>query len=681
MAIDLSRFVATFLEESSEGLDTMESGLLKLDEGNHDVEVINAIFRAAHSMKGGAGSFGFTAITELTHLLETLLDQMRSGKRSISRDAVDALLASVDVLRHLLHAAQANEPVDASRLAEICARLGSILDGAPAATSAPAVAAQPDPAPGGWRIRFQPHPGLFATGNDPLRILTELHALGGCTVCCDLSRLPEFGDLDATVSHLGWTVELEGGVARGTVEELFAWVEGDCELSIEALADVPTTAGSAVAESKGASQAGTAPSATLQRDAGAPTTATGKVVSLHEDRSAPQVAAATESSIRVAVSKVDALINLVGELVITQAMLRQLSETIDPAANEKLINGLSQLDRNTRDLQEAVMGVRMLPVEFVFSRFPRMVRDLAGKLGKEVRIRSLGEGTELDKGVIEKISDPLVHLIRNAVDHGLESPAERRAAGKDECGTITLSASHQGGHIVIEVGDDGRGLDVQRIVEKARSRGIAVADNASDAELFQLIFLPGLSTASAVTDVSGRGVGMDVVKRNIVALGGSIDVWSQRGRGTKITVRLPLTLAILDGMTVAVAEEVFIVPLGFVIESLQLRDSDIRSISGTGRLLRVRGEYLPLVSMASAFGVQQALNERASTIAVIVESEGRRIALEVDELVGQQQVVVKSLDANYRRIHGISGATILGDGRVALIVDVGGITRGLAQAA
>ncbi|MFY8153625.1 MAG: chemotaxis protein CheA, partial [Hyphomicrobiales bacterium] len=332
-------------------------------------------------------------------------------------------------------------------------------------------------------------------------------------------------------------------------------------------------------------------------------------------------------------------------------------------------------------LQEAVMGVRMLPVEFVFSRFPRMVRDLAGKLGKEVRIRSLGEGTELDKGVIEKISDPLVHLIRNAVDHGLESPAERRAAGKDECGTITLSASHQGGHIVIEVGDDGRGLDVQRIVEKARSRGIAVADNASDAELFQLIFLPGLSTASAVTDVSGRGVGMDVVKRNIVALGGSIDVWSQRGRGTKITVRLPLTLAILDGMTVAVAEEVFIVPLGFVIESLQLRDSDIRSISGTGRLLRVRGEYLPLVSMASAFGVQQALNERASTIAVIVESEGRRIALEVDELVGQQQVVVKSLDTNYRRIHGISGATILGDGRVALIVDVGGITRGLAQAA
>lgn len=681
MAIDLSRFVATFLEESREGLDTMESGLLKLDEGNHDVELINAIFRAAHSMKGGAGSFGFTAITELTHLLETLLDQMRSGKRAVSRDAVDVLLASVDVLRHLLHAAQANEVVDSNRLAEICARLGLLLDGVHAANSVPSAAEQPDPAQAGWRIRFLPHPGLFATGNDPLRILTELHALGKCEVDCDISRLPEFGALDATVSHLGWTVDLDGAVARGKVEELFSWVEGDCELSIEARPGGPAPAEPAAAESYGAAQPGAVPSSTFQPVAGAPSPASGKVVSLHEERAVPPVAAATESSIRVAVSKVDALINLVGELVITQAMLRQLSETLDPAANEKLINGLGQLDRNTRDLQEAVMGVRMLPVEFVFSRFPRMVRDLAGKLGKEVRIRSLGEGTELDKGVIEKISDPLVHLIRNAVDHGLESPAERRAAGKDECGTITLSASHQGGHIVIEVGDDGRGLDVQRIVEKARSRGIAVADNASDSDLFHLIFLPGLSTASAVTDVSGRGVGMDVVKRNIVALGGSIDVWSQRGRGTKITVRLPLTLAILDGMTVAVADEVFIVPLGFVIESLQMRESDIRSISGAGRLLRVRGEYLPLVSMASAFGVQQALNERASAIAVIVESEGRRIALEVDELVGQQQVVVKSLDTNYRRIHGISGATILGDGRVALIIDVGGITRGLAQAA
>jgi len=669
MAIDLSRFVATFFEESREGLDTMESGLLRLDQGEHDVELINAIFRAAHSMKGGAGSFGFTAITELTHLLETLLDQMRSGKRAITRDAVDALLASVDVLRHLLGAAQSGDAVDATRLAEICGRLKSILDGTGgAAAPAAAAAIEPLATPAGWHVRFTPHPHLFMTGNDPLRILSELFALGPCSVDCDLSGLPEFGALDPTQAHLGWTVELRAGVARAVVEDLFSWVEGDCTLAIEPLVAPAPAAQPAVAVANPAAVA----------DAPA---APSNVVPLREEKAPAAAAAAPESSIRVAVSKVDALINLVGELVITQAMLKQQSAMLDPVLNEKLLNGLNQLDRNTRDLQEAVMGVRMMPVDFVFSRFPRMVRDLAGKLGKQVRLKTTGEGTELDKGVIEKISDPLVHLIRNAVDHGLEMPDDRTASGKEECGTITLSASHQGGHIVIEVGDDGCGLDRDRILAKARERGMPMPDNPSDSDVFQFIFLPGLSTAKEVTDVSGRGVGMDVVKKNIVALGGSIDIASKRGEGTRITIRLPLTLAILDGMSVAVGEEVFIVPLGVVVESLQIKDGDIRTVNGSGRLLKVRSEYLPLMSLGDAFGVKRTQRDDTLPIAVIVEGDGRRVALEVDELVGQQQVVVKSLESNYRRIQGVSGATILGDGRVALIIDVGGLTRGLAEAA
>jgi len=666
MAIDLSRFVATFFEESREGLDAMESGLLRLDQGERDVELINTIFRAAHSMKGGAGSFGFTAITELTHLLETLLDQMRSGKREIEANAVDALLSSVDVLRSLLVAAQGSGPVDSASLASICERLKLVLAGASPAAVVEKAAATVDaaaPAPSGWSIHFAPHPNLFLTGNDPLRILSELQRLGDCTVTCDDTRLPGFHEIDPTTSLLAWKVALHGAVERSVVEDLFSWVEGDCNLHIQALAAGPVTAAPA------APVAPAAPAAS-------------NVVALRDERaSALPPASAPESSIRVAVSKVDALINLVGELVITQAMLTQQSVALDPVLNEKLLNGLNQLDRNTRDLQEAVMGIRMMPVDFVFSRFPRMVRDLAGKLGKSVRMKTIGEGTELDKGVIEKISDPLVHLVRNAIDHGLEMPEARNAAGKDETGTITLSASHQGGHIVIEVSDDGRGLDRERIAAKAAERGIALPAGASDAEVFNVIMLPGFSTAAEVTDVSGRGVGMDVVKKNITSLGGSVEIGSKPGIGTRITIRLPLTLAILDGMTVAVGDEIFIAPLNFVVESMQLNPNDIKTISGNSRLLRVRGDYVPLLSMADLFGARRVPRENHVPIAVIVEGDGRCLALEVDELVGQQQVVVKSLENNYRRIHGISGATILGDGRVALIIDVGGLARGLVEAA
>jgi two-component system chemotaxis sensor kinase CheA len=392
-----------------------------------------------------------------------------------------------------------------------------------------------------------------------------------------------------------------------------------------------------------------------------------------------QRASDTDNSIRVAVSKVDALINLVGELVITQAMLQQRSSQLDPGANESLMSGLEQLDRNTRDLQEAVMGVRMLPVEFAFSRLPRMVRDLAARLDKQVQLHTHGETTELDKAVIEKIIDPLVHLVRNAVDHGLESAAERRAAGKDETGTLTLTAAHQGGHIVLELHDDGRGMDRERILRKAAERGIAVADNPTDAQVWDLVFQPGFSTVEHCTDLSGRGVGMDVVRKNINALGGQVEIRSRKGAGTTMTIRLPLTLAILDGMSVAAGGEVFILPLSTVVESLQPAAQDVRTIAGEARVLRVRDDYLPLLDLASFYGLPS--RERRTTthggahaaIAVVVESDGQRIALEVDDLLGQQQVVVKNLESNYRRVPGVSGATILGDGRVALIVDPVGI--------
>jgi len=382
-----------------------------------------------------------------------------------------------------------------------------------------------------------------------------------------------------------------------------------------------------------------------------------------------------ESSIRVSVDKVDALINLVGELVITQAMLKQVSGGLDPSHAERLLAGLDLLERNTRDLQEAVIGVRMLPVDAVFRRFPRLVRDLSSRLGKQVRLRTIGEGTELDKGLIEKIADPLVHLVRNSIDHGLEMPDVRRQAGKDEMGTITLAASHQGGHIVIEVSDDGRGLNRDKILAKAQERGLAVPDNPTDTQVWDLIFQPGFSTADAVTDLSGRGVGMDVVRRNIQALGGEVQLESQTGAGTRVLIRLPLTLAILDGMTVSVAGETLILPLAYVLEALQPKAEDIRTMAGEGRVLRVRGEYLPILSLGQYYGYRQ--DSHADPLVVVVEGDGQKIALEVDELLGQQQVVVKNIENNYRRIGGVSGATILGDGRVALIVDVGGLVRSL----
>ncbi|KGK57061.1 chemotaxis protein [Xanthomonas cannabis pv. phaseoli] len=661
MSMDLQRFHATFFEESREGLDAMEAGLLSLEEGNRDPEIINSVFRAAHSIKGGAATFGFEAVAGLTHVLETLLDELRSNKRQLEPNAVDAMLGSVDVLRALLREAEHGTPADPAAVKAVHTRLNAVLAGeAPAAA---AVAKPKEEEPEAWHIGFTPAPSLFMSGNDPLRIIRELEHLGPLQIAARLERMPGFENIDPLEAYLAWDLGLIGKIPRSKIEDTFAWVVDDCELDIRPMA-VPGPPSSLAVDAPAAPVAAAAPAAAAEPVAAAAATP------------AKAAAAEAESSIRVSVDKVDALINLVGELVITQAMLKQVSTGLDPAHAERLFAGLDLLERNTRDLQEAVIGVRMLPVDAVFRRFPRLVRDLSSRLGKQVRLRTIGEGTELDKGLIEKIADPLVHLVRNSIDHGLEMPDARRASGKDETGTITLAASHQGGHIVIEVSDDGRGLNRAKILEKAAERGIAVPDNPTDSQVWDLIFAPGFSTADAVTDLSGRGVGMDVVRRNIQGLGGEVQLESNAGSGTRVLIRLPLTLAILDGMTVSVAGETLILPLAYVLEALQPAAEDIRSMAGDGRVLRVRGEYLPILSLTNyyGFGGQQSSQE---PLVVVVEGDGQKIALEVDELLGQQQVVVKNIENNYRRIPGVSGATILGDGRVSLIVDIGGLVRSL----
>jgi two-component system chemotaxis sensor kinase CheA len=669
MSLDLSRFHQTFFEESFEGLDTMESALLRLDPASVEAETINTIFRAAHSIKGGGGTFGFTAVSAFTHLLETLLDQMRSASRPVTGELVNLLLSSVDAVRELLNAARDGRPANLELIASHQAALEQALASKPGAVAAPlagseaAVGAAPATAARGWRIRFAPQPGLFRSGNDPLRILRELASLGSLSAEAQLPEDLRLAETQPEDSHVSWNLELLSSASEAAVREAFAWVEDECELQITPLPAVETRPALTLIQGGKAAAASAAASAPKPRSG-------------NDRRSAGE----STGSIRVPTDKIDVLINLVGELVITQAMLAQTGANLDPVVNERLLTALAQLDRNTRALQESVMGIRMLPMDFVFSRFPRLVHDLAGKLGKKVRLETVGADTELDKSVIEKIADPLTHLVRNALDHGIETSAERLAAGKPEEGVISLRASHRGGSIVIEIVDDGRGLSRERILAKARSQGLEAPDSLSDAEVHQLIFAPGFSTAEVVTDVSGRGVGMDVVKKNILALNGQVDLASRPGQGTQVSIRLPLTLAILDGMSVAVGEEVFIVPLAAVVESLQAHPEDVKTIGHSARVVRVRNEMVPLMALHDLVGLPAAaVNDR--NLCILIESEGRKLALGVDDLLGQQQVVVKNLESNYRRVPNMSGATILGDGRVALILDAGELVRRLQPAA
>ena len=676
MPIDLAQFQQVFFEESFEGLDTMESGLLKMDPGAVDDDEINAIFRAAHSIKGGSATFGFSDIAAFTHVMETLLDEMRDGRRPVTMEAVDILLRSVDVLREMLTATSEGETADETQVSAQQKALETILgsDSGTAATPPIQTTEQPStegPAPG-WQIVFRPHAHMMRTGNDPLRIIRELADLGELVVEGDISLLPDFHTFDPEDCYLTWNLHLQGEIDRASIDDIFDWVEDDCDLAV-----IPLTAIEAVEPSSAPPETRTAPPQP-ERRTGSDQRENERRAPLDrrkDDRRA--TSQGVSGTIRVDITKIDELINMVGELVITQSMLSLLGENIQMDQVERLQDGLAQLERHTRELQESVMQIRMLPISFSFSRFPRLVHDLSAKMGKKIELQMTGENTEVDKTVIEKIGDPLVHLVRNSLDHGIETPEERLAAGKSETGTVQLNAFHKGGNIVIEIRDDGKGLNREKILDKAIDKGLTAPEHTlSDKQIYDLIFKPGFSTADQVSDLSGRGVGMDVVRRNINDLGGSIEIESEPGQGSAIIIRLPLTLAILDGQTISVGDETYIVPLISIIESIQVQPEMINLVAGRGETFRLREDYLPIIRLHEIFNTEGAKAlDLAEGLLVVVESEGRRCGLFVDDLIGQQQVVIKSLEANYQRVEGISGATILGDGSVALILDIPGVIR------
>jgi two-component system, chemotaxis family, sensor kinase CheA len=781
MSIDMSQFFQVFFEESAEHLAAMESLLLDLDLDRPDIEQLNAIFRAAHSIKGSAGTFGFTDLAETTHILENLLDRIRKNELQLRADMVDAFLEAGDVLRSMLEAHQGHAAVDPQTVEAMTSRLRQLssddsggavislvaaqasaadpLDGESSVLSESLDVLPSTPVPRVFDIQFVPT-DVAASGVGVQNLLTELRSFGELEILDSpaskasgagywnirlrTSQTPEvFSDqIDFIAESGAWRISEEtstiddGSEAFGFFQdspgvpdefqgygffEPLPLVDSENLVAEEGdgfgfFAPLPTPAsGDDGGDSDdygffepisppSSSPELVAPlvSAAPEEDDGfgffqpialppsvvidpqpVPSPVVDKLVPAAKPvasaTKSPSVSAATsDSSIRVSVEKVDQLINLVGELVITQAMLLQTSALMQEQAPERLLNGLAQLERNTRDLQESVMAIRMMPISFVFSRFPRVVRDLSSKLGKQVELKTSGETTELDKNLIERIADPLTHLIRNSLDHGIELPEKRQAAGKRPSGTITLKAYHQGGNIVIEVGDDGAGLPRDKILQKARERGLAVSDQMSDPEVFNLIFEAGFSTAEQVTDVSGRGVGMDVVRRNIQSMGGRVEIDSMLGIGTRMTVRLPLTLAILDGMSVAVGDQIYILPLSYVIESLQPKAGDVKTLSNQARVVQVRGEYLPVVVLHEMFRLQSAWTDFTQGIMVVLDADGAKVALFVDALLGQHQVVIKSLEANYRKVPGVSGATIMGDGHVALILDVSAIA-GMAR--
>ena len=681
MAIDMAQFHQVFFEESFEGLDVMENGLLNMDPGAVDEEEINAIFRAAHSIKGGSGTFGFTAIASFTHLMETLLDEMRDGRRQVTADAVDSLLRSVDVLREMLTATRDGGEVDQHKVEAQQHELDQILSQeteSPLETDALDDAIGSERIQEGWHIVFRPLPHMFRTGNDPLRILRELADLGNLRVEADISMIPPLASYEPEDSYLSWNLYLGSEANRAAIDDIFAWVEDECELAVMPMLSAKSSHSQNKSRGEKAIHEEVAP--VIAEVPPIPDRRVGDRRSGADRRKGDRRQSAANnggSSIRVDIMKIDGLINMVGELVITQSMLSMLGDEFSMDKLERLQEGLSQLERHTRELQESVMQVRMLPISFTFSRFPRLVHDLSSKMGKKIDLKMTGENTEVDKTVIEKIGDPLVHLVRNSLDHGIEMPEERVAAGKPETGIINLNAYHKGGNIIIEIRDDGKGLNKSKIEKKAIDKGLIETEhNLSDRQIYELIFQPGFSTADTVSDISGRGVGMDVVRKNINELGGNIEIESEPGKGSAIIIRLPLTLAILDGQTVTVADETYIVPLVSIIESIQVNEEQIKRVAGRGETFKLRDEYLPILRLHELFNIK---NPKATKLEegllVVVEGDGRHCGLFVDDLLGQQQVVIKSLEANYQRVEGISGATILGDGSVSLILDIPGLLR------
>ncbi len=726
MSIDLSQFHAVFFEESFEGLELMEAALLDLDVDNPDSEQINAIFRAAHSIKGGSGTFGFVQVSEFTHILETLLDKVRDGGHAIDADGIELFLQSVDCLRGLLEALQAEQEPDLQRANQLAAVFQAVLDGATYADSSSQVETNPPqdnetnevlepelPATPeaenlgtvrqqiGFMINFKPDTDMLKGGNDPVRMLRELATLGDIKTTLDASELPPLESLVADNCYVSWHIELITSCEIDDVEEVFEWVEDECELAITPImADAPNVGNNQSEDAQSNSNAQVAdttdqrlvmpsgplpsldelqlPSPAVPKSSEAAHPIESPVQEAIKTPAKAKPAKVESSSIRVGIDKVDSLINLVGELVITQSMLGQMGSASDSINEENighLREGLVQLEQNTRELQDSVMRIRMLPISFTFNRLPRMVRDISLQLGKQVQLELSGENTELDKTVMEKISDPMVHLIRNALDHGIEMPEVRMAAGKPELGTIALNAFHQGGSIVIEMTDDGGGIDTERLLAKARGNGlIGESELLTQDQKLELLFAPGLSTSEQVSDLSGRGVGMDVVRRNIQELNGSVEVSTEIGMGSTFRIRLPLTLAILDGQLVTVADQTYIFPLVSISESLQIDGAKVNNLAGGSDVYSLREEYIPILRLDRLFGLRQGEAVLDGSLLVVIESEGQKIGVVVDELLAQQQVVIKSLEDNYIRVLGVSGATILGDGNVAMIIDAVGLS-------
>jgi len=801
MSIDLTQFHQVFYEESFEGLDLMEAALMEVDPNNIDSETINAIFRSAHSIKGGSATFGFSSVSEFTHDLETILDQIRSGKRGLTTEDVNIFLKSVDCMREMLQLLQANEESHTALSVELKGIFSQMLssepitelteisveetvdaEGADTFKHDNGVAAVLDKPPLDaedclWKIQFVPEKSVLRTGNDVVRIFRELEGLGHIQTCICSWGFEGLASLDPEECYLSWGLTFQSSATKKAIEEVFEWVADESEIVIEKIqshqrwliyfepdrnmlrsGNEPLRLFSALKEmgeltvqpifnalpslklldheecylswdlvlvSDSAEEAsihevfewvadeaklsvacdGEASNYVTEQisDTADTTDDSADITSSMVDVNLPEVNVSKKSvgsaengaavpkkivaakksttdtgSIRVGIDKVDNLINMVGELVITQSMLGQLGSDFEVERIPSLMEGLSQLEQNTRELQESVMRIRMLPISFAFSRFPRMVRDLGQNLGKQLHLEMIGDQTELDKTVMEKIGDPLVHLVRNAVDHGIEAPEERLAEGKPAVGTITLNAYHQGGNVVIEIADDGQGLDREKIVAKAVEKNIlslADAGLISEEATYDLIFQPGFSTAKNVSDVSGRGVGMDVVRRNIQSLNGTVEISSHKGKGSTITIRLPLTLAILDGQLVRVGTNTYIFPLVSIVESLQCSRELISRVAGGCDVFRLRDDYVPIIELHKTFSVSPGSTDLEQLLMVVVEADGEKVGIVVDELLAQQQVVIKSLEKNYKRIDGVSGATILGDGTVAFIIDISGVVK------
>lgn len=705
MEVDLSQFFQSFFEESLEGLDIMEDELLKLEGNDVDNETINTIFRAAHSIKGGAGTFGFRTIADFTHVMETLLDQVREGAMELTEEMVDAFLRSVDCIRNMIsfeqemssqgispeHESYNNKFASDPGVIALKNELSALLKGENTGTGgneskgevseASADVSSTSEAPDeteddskepAWKVTFKPDADILKTGNDPIRMFRALSEMTSCTVKLLPSEDPDFQDYDVKQCLLSWELLVGSGVDEVDIRGVFDWVIDECDLDITKIEPKAAPSGKATSAPVGDA---------VPADQSVPAQSAQNVpkVSAPVEKKANAKAArggGPEGSIRVGIDKIDSLVNLVGELVITQSMLSEIGRDFDEQKLEQLKKGLSQLEHNTRDLQESVMRIRMLPIRSTFTRFKRMVRDISSQLGKQVNLEILGESTELDKTVLERIGDPLVHLVRNSMDHGLETPDERVAAGKSQEGLLRLNAYHKSGNIIIEISDDGRGIGVDKLKKKAIDRGLIAADAAiTDQEVHELIFHPGFSTAEKVTDLSGRGVGMDVVRRNIIELNGSIEVESEQGVGTRFIIRLPLTLAILDGQLVRLGKSMYIVPLVNIIESIPIKNTQLSRVVGGHDVVNIRNEYIPVIRLHRLFNVEAEKSLLEDGLMVIVESDGRVVGLMVDELLSQQQVVIKSMETNYHKVEGVAGATILGDGKVSLILEISDLVR------